>query len=380
MLKQPVTQKRLTNVAIVRLKAHGKRFEVAAYKNKVLNWRDGIEKDINEVLQVITVFTNVSKGDVAKEQDMKKAFGSCNQEEVCRKILKSGDLQVSDKEREVHMEGLFRDIVQIVVERCVHPQTGRQLTAMSVESALRTIGISVKPEHVAKKQALKAIEALCAELPESFARAKMRLRISCPQKLREEIREFLVEEAGAQVEEESTTAPGTVGPCSFTFICGPSHYRELDKLATVTHAGEDVTLHVVTATVTGQGGDAHPAGAGNVASGEEACLAFAPEERRRPQEARELQQQQRAAEQPPARQPEGLQPPGQSPAQSTKKGMKCSACAAEFEDAGTYRQHCRSDWHNFNLKRKVKSLPPVSEEEYTEISLDAREGFLAVDS
>ena len=49
---QPVGQVRLTNVAIVRLKKAGKRFEVAAYKNKVLNWRARVEADVNEVLQV----------------------------------------------------------------------------------------------------------------------------------------------------------------------------------------------------------------------------------------------------------------------------------------------------------------------------------------
>merc|ERR1712060_667323 len=66
--------------------------------------------------------------------------------------------------------------------------------------------------------------------------------------------------------------------------------------------------------------------------------------------------------------------------QPKKKGFRCSSCNAEFEDAGEYRKHCRSDWHNFNLKRKVKSLPPVTEEEHAEIALDVREGFLGVDS
>ena len=35
-------QKRLTNVAVVRYKKKGKRFEIACYKNKVLNWRNGM--------------------------------------------------------------------------------------------------------------------------------------------------------------------------------------------------------------------------------------------------------------------------------------------------------------------------------------------------
>lgn len=41
-LVQPIGQKRLTNVAIVRLKKHGMRFEIACYKNKVLSWRSRV--------------------------------------------------------------------------------------------------------------------------------------------------------------------------------------------------------------------------------------------------------------------------------------------------------------------------------------------------
>jgi ribosome maturation protein SDO1 len=36
----PTNQIRLTNVAVVRMKRGGKRFEIACYKNKVLSWRD----------------------------------------------------------------------------------------------------------------------------------------------------------------------------------------------------------------------------------------------------------------------------------------------------------------------------------------------------
>jgi ribosome maturation protein Sdo1 len=37
-----VGQKRLTNVAVVRYKKHGRRFEIVCYKNKVVNWRNGV--------------------------------------------------------------------------------------------------------------------------------------------------------------------------------------------------------------------------------------------------------------------------------------------------------------------------------------------------
>ena len=93
-IKTPTNQKLLTNVAVVRMKKAGKRFEIACYKNKVLSWRQGTEKDIDEVLQSHTVFLNVSKGQVAKKDDLIKAFEKDDQTQICKDILAKGDLQV----------------------------------------------------------------------------------------------------------------------------------------------------------------------------------------------------------------------------------------------------------------------------------------------
>ncbi len=42
MIKTPTNQQRLTNVAIVRMKKCGQRFEIACYKNKVVSYRDKV--------------------------------------------------------------------------------------------------------------------------------------------------------------------------------------------------------------------------------------------------------------------------------------------------------------------------------------------------
>uniref|UniRef100_A0AAQ4PKB2 Ribosome maturation protein SDO1/SBDS N-terminal domain-containing protein n=1 Tax=Gasterosteus aculeatus aculeatus TaxID=481459 RepID=A0AAQ4PKB2_GASAC len=82
----PTNQIRLTNVAVVRMKKGGKRFEIACYKNKVVNWRAGAEKDLDEVLQTQSVFVNVSKGQVAKKEDLTKSFGTDDLTEICKQI------------------------------------------------------------------------------------------------------------------------------------------------------------------------------------------------------------------------------------------------------------------------------------------------------
>lgn len=52
------------------------------------------EKDLDEVLQTTTVFTNVSKAAVAKHEDLVDVFGTDDEEKVCLRILAEGDLQV----------------------------------------------------------------------------------------------------------------------------------------------------------------------------------------------------------------------------------------------------------------------------------------------
>lgn len=42
----------LQNIAVCRLKRSGKRFELACYKNKLGDWRSGVEKDLHNVIQV----------------------------------------------------------------------------------------------------------------------------------------------------------------------------------------------------------------------------------------------------------------------------------------------------------------------------------------
>ena len=60
--------------------------QIACYKNKVQEWRNGVETDIDDVLQIANVFVNVSKGELAKSQDLQKAFGTTKQDDVVKEV------------------------------------------------------------------------------------------------------------------------------------------------------------------------------------------------------------------------------------------------------------------------------------------------------
>ncbi|KAF9584318.1 hypothetical protein BGW38_006892, partial [Lunasporangiospora selenospora] len=44
----------------------------------------------------------------------------------------------------------------------------------------------------------------------------------------------------------------------------------------------------------------------------------------------------------------------------------CLACHVAFQTADIQREHYRSDWHRYNLKRKLVELPPVSADVFTQ--------------
>jgi ribosome maturation protein SDO1 len=212
-INQPSNQIKLTNVSLVRLKKAKKRFEIACYKNKVLEWRSGIEKDLDNVLQINSVFLNVSKGQTAPTADLVKAFGAkTSVEDIILEILNKGELQVGEKERHAQLERVHNEVVGIVASKLVEPKTKRVYTTGMIEKALEMLSSQgsqaqqdkgteapaageedeVKPkvkEHVwtgvvatksAKSQALEAMKALITHQPIPVARARMKLRITCP--------------------------------------------------------------------------------------------------------------------------------------------------------------------------------------------------------
>lgn len=243
-IQQPSNQIKLTNVSLVRLKKGKKRFELACYKNKVLEWRSGIETDLDNVLQIPNVFLNVSKGQTAPKEDLEKAFGKGKAvDDIILEILKKGEMQVGEKERAAQLERVHNEVISIVASKLVDPRTKRVYTSGMIEKALDMLSSQAhttdksaagsstgtpatgesgeaKPrakEHIwtgvattksAKSQALEAMKALIANQPIPVARARMKLRIACTTGVLKQA--VKVPKGASKDEEGEQKAPGTV--------------------------------------------------------------------------------------------------------------------------------------------------------------------------
>ena len=257
-ITQPVNQVRLTNVAVVRMNTHGKRFEVACYRNKILNYRQKIETDLSEVLQTDRVFNNVSKGLFASSKDLLKAFNSTDQEVICRLILDKGQIQVSDMERNATLENTAKEIANYIATKCVHPVSNRPYTVNQIRDAMKKAEISVQPTSArsVKQQFLDCVKVIQQKKILEIQRAKMELAIVLPsfengddelrverEELQESIIALLQEEAKAIIEE-------IVNLQRILFLIDPSAYRVVDGIA---KEFPGVKLEILRQTVTQEG-------------------------------------------------------------------------------------------------------------------------------
>ncbi|KAJ8426934.1 hypothetical protein Cgig2_001115 [Carnegiea gigantea] len=353
-LVQPIGQKRLTNVAVVRLKKHGNRFEIACYKNKVLSWRSGVtafikygfwmlvpvslrEKDIDEVLQSHTVYSNVSKGILAKSKDLIAAFGTDDQTKICLEILDKGELQVAGKEREAQLSSQFRDIATIVMQKTINPETKCPYTISMIERLMHEIHFAVDPNSSSKKQALEVIRQLQKKFP--IKRSPMRLRITADQQNFPSILEKLnAWNADILTKDESGNQLSVV--CELD----PTLFRECDSLVRNLQG----RLEILAVSVDGEG-DAGVDRYDELYEAVPAPLSKESTQSSVTQLSARLQKQSVST--------------SSKSAEGEAKQNRCGTCNAGVGDAKQYREHFKSDWHKHNLKRKTRNLPPLTAEE-----------------
>ncbi|KAJ5662569.1 uncharacterized protein N7477_010185 [Penicillium maclennaniae] len=193
-INQPSNQIKFTNVSVVRLKKGKKRFELACYKNKLLEYRSGAEKGPRQ----------------PPSAELAKAFGADTpKDEILQEILRKGEVQVGERERKDNLERVEKEVLDIVSGRLVDPTTKRVYTSGMISKALdqlssasgqqqqqtggeangsgeeqtqhkKPMWTGVSSNRSAKSQALDAMKALIAWQPIPVMRARMRLRVTCP--------------------------------------------------------------------------------------------------------------------------------------------------------------------------------------------------------
>jgi len=168
---------------------------------------------------------NVSKGEVAKSGDLRKAFGKTDVAEIVQEILKKGEVQVGEKERDHDLASLRKEIATLVAEKCVDPSNQRPYPVGIIEKAMAEAGFSVKQNKNAKSQVSECIKQLQTDSKLPIQRARMRVKVTLPITDAKVLREKVLEGA-EKVEHDETRQEDWEA----TLLIDPGQFRVINEL------------------------------------------------------------------------------------------------------------------------------------------------------
>ncbi|MBR9702350.1 ribosome assembly factor SBDS [Candidatus Pacearchaeota archaeon] len=127
---------------LARIKQAGKNFEIIVDLDEALKFKKGESSFIEA--EGDKVFTDSKKGEAASDSDLKDSFGTTDTNEIIQKIVKDGEVQLTQEHRSAEQEQKFKQVVDFLVSNAVDPQTGNPHTADRIQSALKQAHVNVK--------------------------------------------------------------------------------------------------------------------------------------------------------------------------------------------------------------------------------------------
>ena len=131
---------------LARIKQAGKHFEILVDLDDALKFKKG-ESGFIEA-EGDKIFTDSKKGQVASNSDLQDAFGTTDVNEIVQKIVKSGEVLVTQEQRSAEQEQKFKQVVDFLVSNTVDPQTGNPHTSERIKNALSQAHVNIKNTQI----------------------------------------------------------------------------------------------------------------------------------------------------------------------------------------------------------------------------------------
>jgi ribosome maturation protein SDO1 len=170
------------------------------------------------------VFLNVSKGQVAPNDDLLKAFGITDTDKIVQEILQKGEIQLSEKERQAKTEQIQAEVLQIISTKCINPKTKKRYPPTMIQKVLSELKVNIVSTKPSKTQALEAIRLLVSKQIIPIVRAKMKVKVVFESKDAKKVSDKVKPLLGAIESEDSGRVWEVIS------LIDPVNYRELVEL------------------------------------------------------------------------------------------------------------------------------------------------------
>jgi len=164
-------------LTIARIKKFGETFEISVDPDKALQYKKGNLSNLREVLLADKIFTDIKKGQIASEGELRKAFQTYDQEKVADYILKNGEIQLTSEHRAQEREQRRKKLINMIHQQTSNPKTGLPHPPTRIEAALEQGKINLDDQKSVEEQFESIISKLRPIIPISIEKKKLKIPI-----------------------------------------------------------------------------------------------------------------------------------------------------------------------------------------------------------
>lgn len=289
--------------------------------------------------------------------------------ECCKIILDKGEYQISDMEREVVIEDMTSKIASTICEMCYNPETNTQYTTNMIKNAMKSINIKVLLDKNPKQQALKCIGQLAQKIP--IKKYKMKVNIYIPSTNTPTFQSLIIDHFKIpilnQITVNSSSSTNTEDEekkiIIYTCLIEPSQFRPIelyleDNMYRNAEILERTVMDIDSTTTTTTATNQPPPPSSSSSSSTTTESTNTTTSTSIPSLPNAVKSKPQPVE--------DVRPVGK---------FICKSCNVGFDNKDKHREHFKTDFHRYNLKRKTKGLEPIDEKEFDSIEKADLESF-----
>lgn len=125
-----------------RINQAGKHFEILVDMEKALEFKKGGTS--NDFLEIDKIFKDSKKGEAASGSDMKDSFGTEDVQEVSERIVKNGEILLTQGHRDEERDKKVKQVVDFLTVNSIDSQTGNPHSAERIKNALNEAHVNIK--------------------------------------------------------------------------------------------------------------------------------------------------------------------------------------------------------------------------------------------
>ncbi len=157
-----------------RIKKAGKNFEILVDLDQALKFK---KEETNELeIQGDKIFRDSKKGMSASKDELESAFGTADIDEIAKRIIKEGEVLVTQEYRDEEKERKRKQIVDFLSKNAIDPQSGNPHSSERIKNALEQANINIKNAPV-ESQIKEILEKLSKIVPITIKTKKVKITI-----------------------------------------------------------------------------------------------------------------------------------------------------------------------------------------------------------